>query len=176
MITVIFGEMGVGKTYLGQLLAKEAGIRYVEGDDFLPQAQQLKLRRGLPLTVSDIDDYVINGLIPEMEKIAKEQKSFIISQALYFKRHRDLITATFGKKNVRFVWLPVPIFGIWKQIKQLHRRPRSIFWIIRALISKAWFEKPTNVFEVNNFAPEPYDHLNHLIQMIRDDLANDEII
>lgn len=150
MITILFGEVGIGKSYLAQNLSKETGIKFVEGDDFIPKNLLNKMKRGRPLSTNDVDEFVIDSLIPGIKEEYKKSSALIVSQALYLKRHRDLINATFGSKNVRFVWLPVN--SIITQLSRLKNRVRGWWWILNALISKPWFEKPgyTSAFCIKN--------------------------
>jgi gluconokinase len=53
VVVIIFGVSGAGKTTLGQLLAQELGWKFYEGDDFHPQRNIEKMRRGVPLTDED---------------------------------------------------------------------------------------------------------------------------
>ena len=50
---VVMGVAGCGKSSLGAALAKALGLPLVEGDDFHPEANQQKMRAGVPLTDAD---------------------------------------------------------------------------------------------------------------------------
>lgn len=171
MLTVLFGEVGIGKSTLGKKLSKDTGVKFIEGDDFLPKNLDRQLAKGIPLTATDVDEFVIDNLIPGIQKEYSKSGTLIVAQALYFKKHRDLINATFGVKNVRFVWLPVA--NILTQIGRLKNRTRSLFWVINAILSKFWFEKPKNssIFEVT----KEEDVLTLRNKLITDK-ANDAII
>ncbi|MGD1994821.1 MAG: gluconokinase, GntK/IdnK-type, partial [Anaerolineae bacterium] len=53
MIIVLIGVSGVGKTTVGQQLAADLGWPFHDGDDFHPQTNVDKMRRGVPLTDAD---------------------------------------------------------------------------------------------------------------------------
>jgi gluconokinase len=53
VIIIIFGVSGVGKTTVGELLARELGWHFYEADDFHSPANIEKMRRGVPLTDDD---------------------------------------------------------------------------------------------------------------------------
>jgi carbohydrate kinase (thermoresistant glucokinase family) len=50
---IVMGVSGCGKSTVGQLLAKEAGLPFLDADDFHPPANIEKMRSGIPLTDSD---------------------------------------------------------------------------------------------------------------------------
>lgn len=50
---VTMGVSGCGKSSLGQALAADLGLPPIEGDDFHPEANILKMRSGTPLTDED---------------------------------------------------------------------------------------------------------------------------
>jgi carbohydrate kinase (thermoresistant glucokinase family) len=53
MIVLVMGVSGSGKTTIGESLAKALGWRYVEADDFHPQANVDKMAAGIPLDDAD---------------------------------------------------------------------------------------------------------------------------
>ena len=53
MFIILTGVAGAGKTTVGQLLARELGWPFYEGDDFHPAANIEKMRRGEPLADRD---------------------------------------------------------------------------------------------------------------------------
>ncbi len=53
MIIVLMGTTGSGKTTVGQELSGRLGWRFVDGDDFHPRANVLKMSRNEPLTDAD---------------------------------------------------------------------------------------------------------------------------
>ena len=53
MIVVLMGVSGVGKTTIGELVAKRLGWRFIEGDDFHPSENVAKMAAGTPLEDAD---------------------------------------------------------------------------------------------------------------------------
>ena len=50
---VIMGVSGSGKSSIGILLAREAGMQFIDGDDIHPQANKEKMASGVPLNDED---------------------------------------------------------------------------------------------------------------------------
>ena len=67
MIIVVMGVTGAGKTTIGRLLAEELAWTFFDADDFHPQSNVEKMRRGEPLTDDDRVAWLesLEGLIRE---------------------------------------------------------------------------------------------------------------
>ena len=53
MVVILMGPTGCGKTTVGRLLAHRLGWPFLDGDDFHPEANRAKMRRGCPLDDAD---------------------------------------------------------------------------------------------------------------------------
>ena len=65
---VVMGVSGSGKTTVGELLAKQLGWAFMEGDRLHPPTNVEKMRQGIPLT--DADRW------PWLDRIGEELKSW----------------------------------------------------------------------------------------------------
>jgi gluconate kinase len=145
MIYVLFGEMGIGKNYVGEKLAEHLGCIFFDGDDVLPPDLQDKVRRIRPLSRRDIDRFVTKRLIPALHGIAvvveEGGSDAVVAQALYMRKHRqEIVDALGGPEHVRLIHLPSPSFLI--HMGRLLKRRRGIRWMLLGLMSKPFFQKP----------------------------------
>ncbi|MFL6565826.1 MAG: gluconokinase [Burkholderiales bacterium] len=53
MIAVVMGVSGAGKTAIGEALARELGWRFIDADDYHPEANVAKMAAGEPLDDAD---------------------------------------------------------------------------------------------------------------------------
>ena len=53
MIVLVMGVAGVGKTTIGEALARALGARFIDADDYHPPQNVAKMRAGIPLEDAD---------------------------------------------------------------------------------------------------------------------------
>ena len=102
MIIVLMGVAGSGKTTVGRLLAADLRWPFMDGDDFHPQANIDKMRRGIPLTDADRVPWLdaLNRLIRD---ITGEGRNAVIACSALKQAYRDRLKA--GAADVCFVHL-----------------------------------------------------------------------
>jgi gluconokinase len=102
MIIILMGVSGVGKTAIGQQLARELGWPFHDADSFHPPANVEKMRRGIALTDADRETWLaeIHALI---EKFVTENNSAVIACSALKQSHRDRLVKNLA--GVRFVYL-----------------------------------------------------------------------
>ncbi|MCA9419976.1 MAG: gluconokinase [Nitrospira sp.] len=79
---ILMGVSGSGKTTIGQLLARDLGWSFYEGDDFHSQGNLAKMLGGVPLTEEDRLPWLdaIHQLVHDL--ITKSQRAVITCSAL----------------------------------------------------------------------------------------------
>ena len=116
MVVVIWGVAGAGKTTIGQLLAKELGWKFLEGDDFHPQANIDKMRNGESLTDKDRQPW-LESLRDMIKRSLAAKKNAVLACSALKKKYRALLRVN---ADVRFVFLRASRERIAEQLK--HRR------------------------------------------------------
>jgi gluconokinase len=101
-IVILMGVSGSGKTTIGQLLAKDLGWSFYEGDDFHSERNVSKMREGVPLSDEDRVPWLdaIHQLIQDL--INKSQRAVITCSALK-QNYREWIAE--GHSQVALVYL-----------------------------------------------------------------------
>ena len=99
---VVMGVSGSGKTTVAELLAKELGWPFMEGDRLHPPANVEKMRQGIPLTDADRAPW-LNRIGEELKSWAAEGKSGVMTCSALKRAYRDRIRS--ARPDVRFVYL-----------------------------------------------------------------------
>jgi gluconokinase len=99
---VLMGVSGSGKTTVAELLAKQLGWRFIEGDKLHPPANVEKMKQGIPLTDAD--------RAPWLDRIGEELRSWVtagqsgvLTCSALKRAYRDRIRS--ARPDVRIVYL-----------------------------------------------------------------------
>lgn len=143
-IVILFGEMGSGKNYHGEKIAKEYGYTFFDGDTVVPSEMLEKVSKFEPLTREMVKDYVSN-LASEIIVEAKTSNGLVVAQALYFDEDRKFLNTllTAHGYKVEFRWVRTPF---WRNLKQIYSRNNGLRWVIYWLTNKPFFQKPTHKY------------------------------
>jgi len=136
MIHLLFGEMGVGKNHVGEMLAAHLGCLFYDGDDALTPEMADRASRFRPISAEMVDRFVKDSLIPEIAKRAM-MGNLVVAQALYRRKHRLLIQEQFG---ARLIHVTAP--SLAAHVKRLASRSNGWKWAAYGLLSKPFFESP----------------------------------
>lgn len=142
-ITILFGEMGGGKNYHGEIIANETNTPFFDGDEVVTPEMLERVKNFKSITRAMIINYV-NVLANAIADRA-EPNGLIVAQALYFDEDR-----LFLKKfleclgyHVTFVWVKT---SFWRNLKQIYSRKNGLRWVIFWLMNKPFFQKPTHKY------------------------------
>ena len=101
MIVIVMGVTGAGKTTIGRLLAEQSGWEFADADDFHPQSNVEKIRRGVSLTDDDRKPWLA-ALRAAIEHWIAEKRDVVLACSALKRTYRQELEAG---PEVRFVYL-----------------------------------------------------------------------
>jgi gluconokinase len=101
MIVIVMGVVGVGKTTVGSLLAGQLGWAFADADDFHPQFNVEKIRRGIPLTDDDRRPW-LERLRAEISGWVAEGRNVVLACSALKRSYRQELEVG---PEVQFVYL-----------------------------------------------------------------------
>jgi gluconokinase len=84
MIVLLMGVAGVGKTTIGEALARELGWRFIDADDYHPPQNVAKMKAGIPL--SDEDRW---PWLARLNKLLKEETHAVLACSALKASYRE---------------------------------------------------------------------------------------
>ena len=102
MVIVVMGVSGVGKTTVGHLLARRLDAAFLEGDDFHPEANVEKMRRGIPLDDDDRRPWLLT-LRQQIDRWLAEGRPGVLACSALKRAYREILGA--GQPDIHFVYL-----------------------------------------------------------------------
>jgi gluconokinase len=116
VIVIVFGVSGAGKTTVGRLLAEDLGWRFYEADDFHPQTNIDKMRRGISLTDEDRWPW-LDRLRDQITSSLSARENAVLACSALKRAYREHLQVN---GEVKFVFLRGDYALIAEQLR--HRR------------------------------------------------------
>lgn len=113
---IIFGVSGVGKTTIGELLARQLGQHFYEADDFHSQANIEKMHRGIPLTDEDRWPW-LERLRELIERSVAANESGVLACSALKRAYRECLRVN---NQVKFVFLRGDCALVEEQVRRRH--------------------------------------------------------
>ena len=141
------GVAGSGKTLIGRALAAELGWRFVEGDDYHPDANVSKMREGNPLDDADRAPWLaaLHGVIA---RAIDRREHLVVACSALKVRYRETLRG--GRHPIRFVHLAADAATLRKRLASRHDHFAGTALLESQL---AALEAPTDVFTTDATCP-----------------------
>ena len=101
MILVLMGVCGCGKSTVGEALAQAIGCRFLDADDFHPQANVDKMASGIPLTDEDRWPW-LDAIADELARILADGEHGVLACSALKEAYRERLKRA---GDVRIVYL-----------------------------------------------------------------------
>ncbi len=92
MKLLLFGQIGSGKSFVGETLQRDFGMHYHDADDDLPASMLEAIRNHEPINDAMRDEFT-GVIIARIRDLASRHETFCVAQALFKNRHRARIVA-----------------------------------------------------------------------------------
>lgn len=151
---VVMGVAGSGKSTLGQRCAQALGWRFVEGDDFHPPANVIKMNSGQALTDADR-----RGWLEALQGQLQTPSPVVLSCSALKRSYRDLLRA--ARPGLAFAHLALPQSAAHARVQS---RPGHLFPPSLVASQFAVLEPPAHEASSQSFdACQPLDDLTQEI-------------
>jgi gluconokinase len=115
MVILIMGVSGSGKTTIGEMLAQKIQWQFKDGDDFHPQTNIDKMRRGEALTDEDRRPW-LELLRQEIDRAFQANVNLILACSALKSTYRQILDD--GTDRIKFVYLKGSIELIQQRLKK----------------------------------------------------------
>jgi len=112
-VWIVMGVSGCGKTTLGQMLAQELNLPFYDADNFHPQENVEKMRRGIPLSDEDRTPW-LKTLSAKITQWSKAGGAVLACSALKENYRRILRHSQPGK--IQFLYLKASFEEIFARL------------------------------------------------------------
>jgi gluconokinase len=114
MVIIVWGVSGVGKSTVGELLARDLHWKFYEADNFHPAKNVEKMKAGTPLTDKDRRPW-LDSLRQLIERCLDAKENAVLACSALKRAYRDRLRVT---EEVRFVFLRASRARIAKQLQR----------------------------------------------------------
>jgi gluconokinase len=98
MIVLVMGVAGVGKTTIGEALARALGARFIDADDYHPPENVAKMKAGIPLQDADRWPW-----LDRLNEELKKHRNAVLACSALKERYRRRLAE--GVADIRIVYL-----------------------------------------------------------------------
>jgi carbohydrate kinase (thermoresistant glucokinase family) len=99
---LVMGVSGSGKSTVGQALARDLGLPYIEGDELHPPANVARMAAGIPLTDEDRKGW-LDAIAQRLDDPAARACGVVVTCSALKRVYRDRLRR--AAPDLRVVWL-----------------------------------------------------------------------
>lgn len=124
-VFIVMGVSGSGKTSVGEAIAQQQQVLFIDGDDLHPQANIDKMSRGIPLTDEDRLGW-LDTIIQEALAVTGKGEKVVITCSALKQQYRDQLRTGIG--SITFLYLKASYQKVFQQLegRQGHFMPVSL--------------------------------------------------
>ena len=93
-LIILFGLPGSGKTYVGNVIAKNFPYYFHDGDLDLPEAMKQRLAKKLPITDS-MRDIFFDQINQQIQRLKQTHKNIVVAQTFIKEKYREQLLTLF---------------------------------------------------------------------------------
>ena len=93
-LIILFGPTGAGKTYIGQLMQKQLGFHFYDGDADLTAEMKLALNRMQPITDA-MRDRFFERLFDSIDKLSRRHAKLVVAQTFIKEGYRKQLLSRY---------------------------------------------------------------------------------
>lgn len=105
-LVFLFGLAGVGKSYVGKIVAERFGYIAYDLDSDLTPAMREAIARRVPFT-EEMRDEFFDVVVRRITELSAEHSYLVLMQGAYKERHRAMVRQV--HPEIQFVWIDAPI-------------------------------------------------------------------
>jgi gluconokinase len=94
MLLIVFGMLGSGKNYIGEILSEDYGMTFYDADTDLPPAMREAIRKR-EFVPDAARDHFFDIVVERLKELKQKSPDLVCAQALYKEKHRGLIQRAF---------------------------------------------------------------------------------
>jgi gluconokinase len=124
-IFLVMGVAGSGKSLIGATLARELGVRFVEGDEYHSAENVARMAAGIPLTDADRADW-LRALAVRIGEAAGAGVGLVVACSALRRSYRDILRSAAPDLQILFLKGPQHLIAERLAGRRGHYMPLSL--------------------------------------------------
>jgi len=121
MIVLVMGVAGVGKTTIGEALARELGWRFIDADDYHPPQNVAKMKAGTPLEDADRWPW-----LSRLNKVLKDESNAVLACSALKESYRERLAQGIAHFTVVYLHGALPLIRERIESRQHRYMPAAL--------------------------------------------------